>query len=95
MSESENIEPESLRVQLSELNNRSRWYTAQLWHIPFAYLGVLIIAIGQVVDKKPLYLPHVLLLGAFFGVCVLCNMWGLLDGIKRAVVFTVGGGWVA
>lgn len=30
----------TLRVQLQELNQRSRWYTSRLWQIPFAYIGI-------------------------------------------------------
>jgi hypothetical protein len=41
MDQNSDISPtqEALREQLKELNNRSRWYSGQLWYIPFAYFG--------------------------------------------------------
>ena len=33
-------------AQLTELGLRTRWYSAQLWQIPFAYLGLTGIALG-------------------------------------------------
>ena len=78
-------EEESLRVQLSELNNRSRWYGAQLWHIPFAYFGIVIVALVQIAVNKNSYLPYILISIGFFGCFVLWHMFGLMDGVKRAV----------
>ena len=76
---------ESLRVQLAELNARSRAYTTQLWQVPFAYIGILSVAIGQVLDKKPVVLPIVCLAGAVGGICVVIQMYALLEGSGRAV----------
>jgi hypothetical protein len=76
---------ESLRVQLAELNARARAYTTQLWQVPFAYMGILYVAIGGVLEKQPAALPIVFLAGALIGVCVLIQMYALLEGSGRAV----------
>ncbi len=87
MGEPENTraENDSLRVQLSELNNRSRWYTARLWHIPFAYFGILGVTVAQFMAEGRSYLPYVLILFGLFGCFVLWHMWEIWDGEKRAV----------
>ena len=56
------LTPETLRVQLTELNNRTRWYVAQLWQIPFAYIGITGVTIGTLVDKDKIILG----IGSFF-----------------------------
>jgi len=76
---------ESLRVQLSELNNRSRWYSAQSWHIPFAYFGILLITASQIHDKAPCLLPFFLIFMGIFGILVLWHMCGIINGAERAV----------
>ena len=38
---------ESLREQLKELNARFRFYSAQAWHVPFAYWGIAVVALAQ------------------------------------------------
>jgi hypothetical protein len=76
---------ESLRLQLAELNSRSRAYTTQLWQVPFAYMGILYVAIGGVLEKKPGALPIVFTAGGVIGLCVLIQMYALLEGSGRAV----------
>ncbi len=87
MASTENNQPDSnaLTVQLTELNNRSRWYTAQLWHIPFAYFGILVVALTQIKTNEPLYLSYILLFIGFFGCFALWHMYGLINGVERAV----------
>jgi len=40
-----------LRVQLTQLNELSRWYSSQLWQIPFAFLTLAAGILGIVIDK--------------------------------------------
>ena len=61
MSETAMPDPESLRAQLTELNIRSRTYTTQIWQVPFAYLGILSIAVVQAAGKLPSLLLALLL----------------------------------
>ena len=46
------IEPNTLRQQLQVLNERSRWYSAELWQIPFAYLGLTALVIAQIATNE-------------------------------------------
>ena len=44
-------ESEYLRVQWTELNQRSRWYTQQMWQGPFAFITVAVIAAYNLVKN--------------------------------------------
>src|SRR5579859_6918229 len=76
---------DSLRLQLTELNNRSPWYASQLWQVPFAYLGLTGAAIIAGLDKSTKYLPSIFIACSIFGLCVAIHVHGVTDGIKRAV----------
>ncbi|AUM14703.1 hypothetical protein [Ketobacter alkanivorans] len=76
---------QSLRVQLTELNNRSRWYSSQLWQLPFAYLGVTGLLFGGVAGGE-LFEWLILCLVVFLsGPFVIEHMSNIADGERRAV----------
>ena|SRR5438309_393361 len=77
----------ALRVQLGELNERARAYTAQTWQVPFAYLGIVGVVLGQLGNKsaKPLTFITVLSSAAVFGIVVAIHMTAMCEGIRRAV----------
>jgi hypothetical protein len=75
-----------LKVQLSELNSRSRWYSSQLWQVPFAYLGLTGVIVANLVDESPSILSLGLIVSAIFGVLVYIHILGMRDGEKRAVI---------
>ena len=77
--------PEALREQLKELNNRSRWYSGQLWYIPFAYFGLVALTVGNVGFKEPKFIGLSLLYCGIIGVFVFWHMISIRDGEKRAV----------
>ena len=85
MTEKTTCEQESLRTQLSELNTRSRAYTAQLWQVPFAYIGILGVVLAQVADKGAGTLAATLLCGGILGTAVIIHMTAMMEGVKRAV----------
>ena len=85
MANSDSPSNDSLNNQLNELNNRSRWYSTQLWAVPFAYLGVSSVAIFGVLDKAEKYLWSVFLVCALLGAFVIWHMFKIKDGEKRAV----------
>jgi len=74
-----------LKEQLKELNSRSRWYSGQLWYIPFAYFGLVALAMGNVVAKEPKSIGVALLFCGIVGILVFWHMLGIKDGEKRAV----------
>ena len=71
--------------QLAQLNTRSRWYSAQNWHLPFAYIGVTSVLVGTITDKIPAVLPWASLFAGILGVVTLVHMCAIQDGIKRSV----------
>jgi len=76
---------------LSELNNRSRWYSSQIWQIPFAYLGITGVLATLTLKDKPLpdsmdfFIPYFFILFGIIGLLVFVHMIGLMNGEKRAV----------
>ena len=85
MANSNSPSDESLNNQLVELNNRSRWYSTQLWAVPFAYFGSSLIAISGILDSAEEYLGLVFIICALLGGFVIWHMNCVRDGEKRAV----------
>lgn len=79
------VENETLRIQLAELNSRSRLYSSQLWQLPFAYLGLTGIVLAGFADNTSLRLAVALFACGIFGLCVVFHMCGMRDGERRAV----------
>lgn len=79
-------ESDTLRVQLQELNERARWYSSQIWQIPFAFLGIAALIIGAAIDKSNTVLGLASLMVFGLGIAVLTHMHGLADAEKRAVL---------
>jgi len=77
---------DSLREQLSQLNERCRWYSSQLWQIPFAFLTLLALTTGTVIEKTKLAIGLTLLVVGCIGIAVIFHMRGLSDGERRAVL---------
>jgi hypothetical protein len=75
----------ALERQLTELNGRGRWYSGQLWQVPFAYLTITGVAIGGTADKVAVRQSFVLCSCAVFGICVFIHLCGMIDGQARAV----------
>jgi len=84
-NETKKPEKESLRVQLTELNNRSRWYSKELWQIPFAYLGLTGLIIVQIAEKNLKHLKLAFISAATFGVFVIIHMFKIRKNETRAV----------
>jgi hypothetical protein len=75
-------DPESRRVQLAELNNRSRAYSAQLWQLPLAYLGAAgLVLSGLESSARPLGFVF----SGVVGLLVFWHLLGMEDGRSRAV----------
>jgi hypothetical protein len=78
-------------TELTEFNERGRQYGAQLWHVPFAYVGIVGAVMSQVAaaDDKGNYDVNLifpaLIASAVFGIVALLHMTTLLDGNRRAV----------
>lgn len=70
---------------LVELNNRTRWYSTEIWHVAFAYIGITALAIGQVIDKKLEYLPYMFAASAALGLFVVWHMTRLRRSEQRNI----------
>ena len=71
---------------LKELNQRSRWYSSQLWYVPFAYIGIVGLGVEKVHN-----LPHPLgslayLMLAFFSLAVFVHVSSLKFHERRTVL---------
>jgi len=66
-------ELKTLREQLGHLNERSRWYSTQLWQLPFAYIGATGFVLASLSSH---YTRHVLMAyGLFAGILGLIVLW--------------------
>lgn len=77
---------ESLRIQLVELNNRARWYSSQLWQIPFLYFGVCSVLLGAITEGDLMTYFFTTLFVAFIGPFIIWHMHGISNGEMRAVL---------
>jgi Flp pilus assembly protein TadB len=75
------VSNESLRVQLAELNNRSRFYSGQIWQLPLAYLVAVGLVLAQLKDGV---LVIGFLAAGVLGVLLLIHLFGIDDGRRRA-----------
>lgn len=79
-------DPDTLRAQLVELNNRGRQYGGQIWQVPFAYVGIVGVVLTQVAEKASQTIYVASLCGALFGVLVFFHLTSMANGSKRAVL---------
>ncbi len=85
MSEDSSVSVDSLRTQLVELNNRSRWYPSQQWQVPFAHLALTGVTFTATPDALPEMRPVLSFCSALLGVLVRLHLERLRDGEKRAI----------
>jgi len=83
--EENKVENDTLRAQLHELNERARWYSSQIWQVPFAFLGIAALVIGMVIEKNDPAKALAYLVVSGLGIAVLIHVQGLADGEKHAV----------
>jgi hypothetical protein len=81
-TDDEKPEPESLQVQLTQLNERSRAYTTQMWQLPVAYVAAAGVALSS---TKGLPSPIELFVVGIVGLLVFLHLDAIDDGRRRAV----------
>lgn len=79
---------DTLEVQLEILNERSRWYSSELWQIPFAYLGITGVLIAAIISQESAwnYLALAFAISALIGVAVLVHMINVRKLEQKAVL---------
>ena len=88
MTQSESIKKPSedaLIAQLYILNDRSRWYSSQLWQIPFIYFAAIGAVFGSIVGKTRFVVASGSFVVAVMGVFIFLHMLRIRDGERRAV----------
>jgi NCAIR mutase (PurE)-related protein len=75
---------ESLRVQLTEVNERVRTHMRAFWQMPMAYLGIVAVALGTA-DAPPRAVHLVVAVLAIAGIAVAWAMRGSVEGAHRGV----------
>jgi hypothetical protein len=75
------------RAQLTELNVRSRWYVAQLWQVPLAFVATTAIPLAQLASKANgrVILALALVGAGAIGFLVFLHLVGVRADAKRAV----------
>lgn len=78
---------DTLRALLRELNQRSRWYVAQLWQVSLAFTAATALPLVQLIrhDVDGLQLALGFLGAALIGVFVFLHLLGVLNDGWRAV----------
>ena len=76
---------ETLRAQLTELNQRSHWYSAQLWQLPFAYLGITGVALASLDSATPRKYAITCFAAGVLGLLVFIHMVAVRRLEKRAI----------
>jgi|WetSurMetagenome_2_1015567.scaffolds.fasta_scaffold399816_2 hypothetical protein len=62
------MEEKSWSTKWEELNTRSRWYSSQLWYIPFAYIGIVGLSFEKISN---LPFPINIIINFLFGIFTL------------------------
>ena len=78
-------EPNALIAQLTQLNERARHYAARIWLVPFAYLGLALIAIGTSWEASDTAQVAVSFGMAAAGILVVIHYVGLLGRSEATV----------
>lgn len=72
-------------TKYEQLNQRSRWYSSQLWYIPFAYVGIVGIGLEKILELSyPLNSLGLILLG-IFSISVFVHVSAIKFYERRAV----------
>ncbi len=63
--------------QYEQLNQRTRWYTSQLWYVPFAFIGILALGIEKINSLSEPLRSFVFLMLSFFSLSVFVHVSSL------------------
>lgn len=76
---------QTLRAQLAELNQRSHWYSAQLWQLPFAYLGITGVALASLDNASERKYAVTCFAAGVLGLLVFIHMLAVRRLERRAI----------
>jgi hypothetical protein len=77
---------EKWKTQYEQLNQRARWYSTQLWLVPFTYFGLIGVGFEKINAFKETYLKSTgLLLMAFFSLAIFVHVSSVKYYERKAV----------
>jgi len=80
------MEDEKWQTQYEQLNQRARWYSTQLWIVPFTYLGLIGIAFEKISALENTYFRSTgFLLIAFFSLAIFVHVSSVKYYERKAV----------
>jgi len=71
--------------QYDQLNQRSRWYSAQLWYVPFAFVGIIALGIDKASAVPEPMKTFVFLILSFFSLAAFVHVKALKYYERRSV----------
>jgi hypothetical protein len=81
-----NMEDEKWKTQYEQLNQRARWYSTQLWVVPFTYLGLVGIGFEKISALKDTCSKSTgFLLMAFFSLAIFVHVSSVKYYERKAV----------
>ena len=79
------IEDKNWSTKFEQLNTRSRWYSSQLWYVPFAFIGIVGLSFEKVSNAEyPLNVLIFIIFG-IFSISVFVHVSALKYYERRAV----------
>ena len=72
--------------QYAELNQRTRWYTSQLWYVPFAFIGILALGIDKINSLVEPLRSFAFLMLSFFSLAVYVHVTSLKFYERRNIL---------
>ena len=80
------MEDEKWKTQYEQLNQRARWYSTQLWVVPFTYLGLVGLGFEKISALKESYIKSTgFLLMAFFSLAIFAHVSSVKYYERKAV----------
>jgi hypothetical protein len=63
--------------QYEQLNLRTRWYTAQIWYVPFAFMGILALGVDKLNNLTGFFKSFIYFLLSFFSFAIFVHLSSL------------------
>ncbi|MFH1091602.1 MAG: hypothetical protein V1742_08530 [Pseudomonadota bacterium] len=71
------MDPLDINKQWEQLNQRTRWYTSQLWYVPFAFIGILALGIEKINSLSEPIRSFVFLMLSFYALSIYVHVSSL------------------
>jgi len=72
--------------QYEQLNQRTRWYTSQVWYVPFAFIGILVVGIERINTLSGSLRSFAFLMLSFFSLSVFVHISSLKFYERKSIL---------